>query len=211
MLTLYYAPGTCSLVSHIALEEAEAEHRGVLVDLSKGEQHGAEFLAVNPHARVPALVTDEGTITENIAILNFLSDRFKAEGSVPRDDAFARAQCNQLLGWFASSVHIAFAQLFRPGRFSPDDALHSAITEGGRAALVSYFTELDDLCGPGWLVADQFTAADSYAAVFYRWATRARFDMSVYPRWSSLVGRVVERPAVLRSLGQEGLKAEDFA
>jgi len=211
MLNFYFSPGACSLVSHIALEEAGAEYRGQRIDLGAGEQHGEEFVRVNPHARVPALVTDEGTITENVAILNYLGDTFGAEGSVPRDSAYARAQCNQLLGWFASSVHVAFAQMFRPGRYSADDLIHAGIVEGGRAALTSYFNELDDLCGPGWLVAEQFTAADSYAAVFHRWATRAKFDMSVYPRWSSLVGRVIERPAVVRTLGQEELKADEFA
>jgi glutathione S-transferase len=211
MLTFYHSPGACSLVSHIALEEAGADYDGVLLDFTKAEQHGEEFLRVNPHGRVPALVTDGGTITENIAILNWIGDTYGAEGSVPVEDAFARARTNQLLGWFASTVHVAFAQMFRPGRFSPDDAIHASITEGGRAALTSHFNELDDLCGASWLSGEQFTAADSYAAVFYRWATRAKFDMSVYPRWSSLVGRVIERPAVARSLDQEGLKLSDFA
>jgi glutathione S-transferase len=211
MLTLYYAPGTCALVSHIALEEAGAQDDANHIDLSKGEHHSDDYLRVNPHAKVPALVTDEGTITENVAILNYLADKFGGEGSVPRGDPYATARANQLLGWFASSVHIAFAQIFRPGRFSPDDAIHHGIVEGGRAALTSYFNELDDLCGEGWLAGDSYTAADSYAATFYRWARSMDFDMTVYPRWAALVSRVVERPAVVRVLEQEGLEATQFA
>lgn len=211
MLILYYAPGACSLVSHIALHEADAAHEARRIDLAKGEQQGEEFLAVNPHGRVPALVTDGGTITQNVAILNYLADTFGGDGSVPTGDPYARARANQLLGWFASSVHIAFAQIFRPGRFSPLDEVHGAIGEGGRAALGSHFTELDDLCGSGWLAGDRFTAADSYAAVFHRWARLKDFDMSVYPRWTALVSRVVERPAVLRALEHEGLAPTDFA
>jgi glutathione S-transferase len=211
MLTLYYAPGTCSLVSHIALEEAGIEHEARRIDFMKNEQQSEDFLAVNPHGRVPALVTDQGTITENVAILNYLADTFGGEGSVPTGDPFARARANQLLGWFASSVHIAFAQMFRPNRFSPLDDAHQAINDGGRAALGSYFNELDDLCGAGFLVGEEFTAADSYAAVFYRWAKLKKFDMSVYPRWTALVSRVVERPAVVRALEKEGLKPTQFA
>ena len=211
MLTLYYAPGTCALVSHIALEEAGASYQAERIDLAKGEHHGDDYLRVNPHAKVPALVTDEGPVTENVAILNYLADTLGGEGSVPRGNAYATARCNQLLGWFASSVHIAFAQIFRPNRFSPDDAIHQGIVEGGRAALTSYFNELDDLCGSGWLAGEGYTAADSYAAVFYRWARRMDFDLSVYPRWTALVSRVVERPAVLRALEQEGLEATEFA
>ncbi|WP_114226976.1 MULTISPECIES: glutathione S-transferase family protein [Sphingomonas] len=210
MLTLFYSPGACSLVSHIALEEAGADYEARRLDLSEGEQHRDDYLKVNPHGRVPALVADAGTITENVAILNWVGDTYRAEGSVPVSDAFARAHTNQLLGWFGSTVHPAFAQLFRPGRFSPDDAIHAGIQEGGRAALTSHFNELDDLCGAGWLAGDGFTAADSYAAVFYRWARRAKFDMSVYPRWSALVGRVVERAAVGRALQQEGLTPAEF-
>lgn len=210
MLTLYYSPGACSLVSHIALEEAGAPYEAVRIDLAAGEQHGEEFLRVNPHGRVPALVTDQGTVTENLAILNHVADRFGAEGSVPRGDAYLAARCNQLLSWCSSTVHVAFAQLFRPARFSPNDAVHDAIRDGGRAALTSHFNELDDLCGAGWLAGAGFTAADSYAATFHRWALRSGFDMSVYPRWASLTERVVQRPAVARSLEQEGLTPQDF-
>src|SRR5207237_649785 len=84
-------------------------------NLAQGEQHGDEFLRINPHGRVPALVTEQGVITENIAILNWIADTYGAEGSVPVGDPYARARANQLLGWFASTVHVAFAQLFRPG------------------------------------------------------------------------------------------------
>lgn len=210
MLTLYYSPAACSMVSHIALEEAGADYQATLINVASGDQHSEEFIRVNPHGRVPALVTDGGTITENIAILNYIADRFGGEGSVPRGDAYQAARCNQLLGWFASTVHIAFAQIFRPGRFSPDDAIHPGIKEGGRAALTSHFNELDDLCGAGWLAGAGFTAADSYAALFYRWATRVQFDMTVYPRWKALTDRVLERPAVLRTLEREGFARESF-
>ena len=71
--------------------------------------------------------------------------------------------------------------------------------------------ELDDLCGSSWLAGEGFTAADSYAAVFYRWARLAKFDLSLYPRWTALVGRVVERPSFVRAIEHEGLKIEQFA
>ena len=83
MLKLFYSPGACSLVTHISLHEAEAEHEAVRIDFAAGEQRSPDYLAVNPHGRVPALVADEGTITENLAILGYLADRFGAPGSVP--------------------------------------------------------------------------------------------------------------------------------
>jgi glutathione S-transferase len=210
MLKLFYSPGACSLVSHIALEEAGADYEAVRLNLAAGDQKKQDYLAINPHARVPALVTDDGTITENVAILNYIADRFGTDGSVPRGDAFAAAKCNELLGWFASSVHIAFAEVFRPGRFVTDESLHDAVKQGGRAALLGYFDEIDGRCGDGWIIDGQFTAADSYLAVFFRWARRMEIDMSRYSRWAAQVERVVGRPAVQRALDAEGLQASEF-
>src|SRR3954469_25164633 len=105
-LKLYYSPGACSLVPHIALEESGGAFEPVRVVLAKGEHFTPDFLAINPHARVPVLGTDGGVITETVAILNFIADLYGAPASVPRGDSHESARCNELLGWFASTVHI---------------------------------------------------------------------------------------------------------
>jgi glutathione S-transferase len=210
MLKLFYSPGACSIVSHIALEEAGADYELVKVTLAEGEHLKPEYLAINPHARVPALATDQGVITENIAILNFLADEFGAAGSVPRGDPYAAARCNELLGWFSSSVHISFATIWRGSRFTSDESMWPALQSGGRSALEKHFAEIEDLCGEGWLVDGHFTAADSYAAIFYRWGRRIEMDMSGYTRWAALVARVLDRPAVQRVLDREGWQRSDF-
>ena len=66
MLTLYYAPGACSMASHIALEETGAPYQTQIVGLAQGEQTKPEYLnKVNPRGKVPALQTDDGMLTEN--------------------------------------------------------------------------------------------------------------------------------------------------
>jgi glutathione S-transferase len=209
-LKLFYSPGSCSIVPHIALEEAGAEFEPVRVVLADGEHLKPEFLAINPHGRVPALATDRGVVTENIAILNFIADLEGAAGSVPRGDPFETARCNELLGWFSSTVHIAFAQIWRGGRFTDDSSVWPAIEAGGRSALAKQFDEIESLCGAGWLIDGQFTAADSYAAIFNRWGRRIELDMTRYPRWAALVERVVDRPAAQRVLAREGWQRSDF-
>ena len=210
MLQLFYSPGACSLVTHIALEESGAPFQPTRVTLMHGEHLTAEFLDINPHARVPALVTDKGVVTENIAILNLIGDLYGKPGSVPRGDAYAAARCNELLGWFASSVHISFAQIWRGERFTEDASLHEAIKQGGLKALEKQFVEIENLSGEGWIAGDSFTAADSYALTFFRWGRRIGMDMGRYPGWAALNGRVLERPAVKRAIEREGLKAEEF-
>ncbi len=210
MLKLYYSPGACSLVPHIALEEAGVEFIALRIPIADGGHLTPEYLAINPHARLPALGTDEGIITENIAVLNFLADRFGAAGSVPRGDAYAAARCNELLGWFSSSVHIAFAEVWRGGRFTDDEKLWPALEAGGRKVLHQQFNEIEALCADEWLVPSGYSGADGYALTFLRWAKRIDFDIALYPQWLALVGRVLERPAVKRALQREGLKAGEF-
>lgn len=210
MLKFYHSPGACSLVTHIALEEAGADYEPVRIVLAEGEHKAADYLAINPHARVPALGTDRGVITENIAILNFIADEFGREGSVPRGDPYATARCNELLSWFSSSVHIAFAGVWRAERFSSDESAWPAIQQGGREAVARYFAEIDGLCGDGWIAGDQFTAADSYVATFFRWGGRIELDRRPYPAMAALVARVIDRQNVARILNSEGLMPGEF-
>ena len=210
MLKLYYSPGACSLVPHIALEEAGADFQALRIPIAEGGHQTPEYLAINPHARIPALGTDRGVITENIAVLNFLADKLRAPGSVPREDPYAAARTNELLGWFSSSVHIAFAQIWRGSRFTDDESLWRPLEAGGRKVLTRQFDEIEALCVDEWLVPGHFTAADTYALTFLRWANRIGFDIGRYPKWVALAGRALERPAVGRALEREGLKAEEF-
>ena len=46
MLRLYYAPGTCALATHIALEEAGAPYEAMRVDFGAQAQRGPEYLAI---------------------------------------------------------------------------------------------------------------------------------------------------------------------
>jgi hypothetical protein len=55
MFALYYTPHTCSLASHIALEEAGAQYELRRIDFSKNEQQSPEYLRVNPKALVPGI------------------------------------------------------------------------------------------------------------------------------------------------------------
>src|SRR5678815_2230933 len=60
MLKLFHAWGSCSLAPLIALEEAGADYETVVISTRDGDQRRAEYLAINPKGRVPALVTDRG-------------------------------------------------------------------------------------------------------------------------------------------------------
>ena len=109
MLRLYFAPGTCALATHIALEEAGAPYEAVLVDFPSQAQRSAEYLAVNAKGRVPALVTDSGTLTETPALLVFVAQHFPDAELAPLADPFALAQMQEFNSYLCSTVHVAHA------------------------------------------------------------------------------------------------------
>ena len=83
MLKLYYAPGTCALASHIALEEAGASYEAIRLNFKSEDQKKPGYLKINPKARVPALVTDRGVLTETPALLVYIAQSFPAARLAP--------------------------------------------------------------------------------------------------------------------------------
>src|SRR3954451_24994578 len=92
MLKLYYAPHTCALASHIALEEAGAAYETVRLNFKTEDQKKPGYLAINPKGRVPALVTGQGIITETPAILLYIAQTHPAAKLAPSDDPYRQAK-----------------------------------------------------------------------------------------------------------------------
>ena len=91
-MRLYYFPGACSIVPHIALEETGAEYGLRKVDLDTDEQHSSGYLGINPAGQVPALEVDRGVITQVPAILGYLASAYPASGLASVDDPFEFAE-----------------------------------------------------------------------------------------------------------------------
>src|SRR5712671_1834651 len=122
MFKLYYAPGTCALASHIALQEAGAAYTTERVDFKSNQQNSPEYLAINPKGRVPALVTDRGILTETPAVLVFIAQSFPQAKLAPLEDSFAFAQAQAFNSYLCSTVHVAHAHRVRAYRWANEEA-----------------------------------------------------------------------------------------
>jgi glutathione S-transferase len=210
-LALYYSPGACSLAAHVALVSAGVPFELRRVTIAEGLHRTPAYLAVNPRGRVPALEVDGQIVTESTAILSYLALRFPDAGIMPVKDLARYARCAELLSFYVSSVHIAFAQVWRVERFTAEPAQHSGLQESGRLALLRYFDEIEALAGTdGWFVPPGCTVADIYPLLFYRWGRRIGVDTGGYPKWSKHTERVLQVPAVLQALAAEGLSPEQW-
>lgn len=209
MLKLFYAPNSCSLAAHIALAEAGAAFEAVRLDLTAGDQCKPEFLAINPKGRVPALVTDMGILTENPAILNWIAETF-ATAHLKPDDLFAYCQMQSFNLYLSSTIHVAFAHLFRTERWADSAQAVAEIRAKVPSSLSSLWVLIEDQLrdGRAWVCGEQYTVADPYLYVFSRWLERQGVGGSqAMPFTRAHRARMQSRPCVIDVLNKEGLKA----
>ena len=204
MIKLFYAPNTCSLAPHIALEEAGAAYTTVRVDFASNGQRQPEYLAVNPKGRVPALVTDSGTLTETPAILAFIAQSFPKAGLAPFDDPFAFAQVQAFNSYLCSTVHVAHAHRMRGNRWADDPA---AIAEMKRKVPQSVGAAYDliehgMLKGP-WVMGDTYSICDPYLFTVSEWLEGGGVDLSRLPKVIAHRNRMSERAAVRKAIAEE--------
>ena len=206
MLKLYYAAHTCSLATHIVLEEVGADYSTVRVDFATEQQKSPEFLRVNPKARVPALVTDRGILTETPAMLVYVAQSFPAARLALMDDPFAFAQVQSFNSYLCSHLHVAHAHRMRGHRWvDADDAASIAAMQrkvpesvGGAFELI----EREMLKGP-WVMGEHYTICDPYLFTLAQWLEADGVDPKRIPRVVDHRRRMSERPGVKKAIAEE--------
>ena len=204
MSKLYYAPGTCALASHIALQEAGAAYTTERVDFKSNQQNSPEYLAINPKGRVPALVTDRGTLTETPAMLAFIAQSFPQAKLAPLGDPHAFAQVQAFNSYLCSTVHVAHAHKGRGYRWATDEASFADMKRKVPQSVGASFAliERDMLKGP-WVMGDSYTICDPYLFTLAQWLEGDSVDLSTLPKVMEHRNRMSERPAVRKVLGEE--------
>jgi glutathione S-transferase len=204
MLTLYYAPGTCARAAHIALEEAGAEFRAERVDFAKNAQRSPEYLRINPKGRVPALVTEDGILTEAPAILAYIAMRFPAAGLMPLGDPFAFARVQAFNAYLCATVHVAHAHRGRGSRWVDDPAAIEAMKAKVTQNMGECFDliERDMIAGP-WAMGGTYSVADPYLFTISAWLAGDGVDIARFPKVAAQRERMLGRPAVQRALARE--------
>jgi len=204
MLTLYYATGTCSLASHIALEDSGAIYEAKRVDFSRGEQNSPEYLLVNPKGRVPALATEYGIISETPAILAFIAQSYPQSNLAAVNDPFQFAKANAFNSYLSSTVHVAHAHRRRGARWSDDPAVVQALTIKVPKNMADCFDliEASMITGP-WVMGPVYTICDPYLFTISSWLEADGVDPKKFPKVLDHRNRMAERPSVKKVLARE--------
>ena len=185
----------------IMLEECELPYRTHAIDIGKGDQHGADFVAINPNGRIPAIVDDNGpdglpfNLFESGAILLYLAK--KAGRLLPRDER-RQFETLQWLMFQMGGVGPMFGQTHHFLRAAPEPVpygieRYSRETRRLYAVMDGHLKKHDFL-------ADEYSVAD---VATYPWVARHEWhkvaleDFPAVKRWFETIGA---RPAVQRGM-----------
>ncbi len=196
MIKLFWAPGTCALASHIALEESGATYEAVKLNFAQGDQRKPEYLKVNPKGRVPALITDRGIVTETPAILAWIAQTQPLAKLAPADPFdFAAAQAFN--SYLCSTVHPAHAHRPRAARWSDDPAAQETMKAKVPQNMSESFTLIENefLKGP-WVMGAAYSICDPYLYTISGWLESDGVDIAKFPRVHDHFKRMNDRAAV---------------
>lgn len=204
MLELFYAPHTCALASHIALEDAGAPYSTTRISFAANQQRSPKYLAVNPKGRVPALVTDRGILTETPAMLAYIAQSYPAARLAPLDDPFAFARVQAFNSYLCSTLHVAHAHRMRGSRWADDAAAIAAMQRKVPQSVAACYELIEQhMLGSPWVMGDAYTICDPYLFTLAQWLEDDGVDPARFPNVIDHRRRMSERPTVRKAIAME--------
>lgn len=190
-----------------ALEEANATYDYQRVWMTKGDGQKPEFKAVNPAGKIPVLQDGALTLTESVAIMFYVADKFPQAGLIPAD-AIARAEMYRWIFYAVSEIepHLwAIAQ----HRFAlPEDKRVPALEPTAAWQLARALRAIEKrLAHAPYMAGDAFSLADILCFHCLTWTLSAKLD-GVGEASIAYVDRLRSRPALQRANDRERIEAE---
>ena len=197
--TLYSYARSGGAMVEAALAEIGVACEIQKVDLRSDEQRAPAYLAVNPHGKVPALVTPEGDLlTETLAILLTLDERHPEAGLLPLPGSAERANALRWLAFAATELYPVVEILDYPARFAPSADAAAAT----RAVALGIWrdrlhTMEDQLPGNApYLLGDRCSLTDIYWSVITRWGRQPGWTAEHTPKLERQFHAVAARPRI---------------
>jgi glutathione S-transferase len=180
-LTFYFAPGSSSMAPHIALHEVGARFDPRPMSFRRGELRDPAYLAINPEGKVPTLLIGGRPLTEVAGILYYLARRYPEALLLPSEGIEAEARVISWMSFIAST-------------------LHPARTRGTAHAMAVWAIAEARLAGRDWAVG-RYSIADIHLfRLYWRFVNSLRPAPGQFPSLTAHHDRMMERPAVQRTL-----------
>jgi len=184
----YYNPMSRALTTEWMLEELEAAREQVLVDFESGESQSAEYRAINPMGKVPALMDGDVVVTEVAAICAYLADKFPEKGLAPEPGSTARGSYYRYL-FFAGNT---LEPMFTVTHLGLTDYSAQSAGFGSRERCLEAVESM--VPEDGWALAQGFTAADVVFGGLLNFAMQFGWLPDPSPKVAAYVKRIRARP-----------------
>ena len=199
MLKFYYSGAPNPTKVTLFLEEAGLPYEPIPIDGRKGDQHKPEYLAINPNAKVPAIVDGDVTVFDSNAILLYLAE--KTGKFLPAKSDKARGELLSWLMFVASGVGPYSGQSVHFRVYAPEKNEY-AINRYAFEAQRHYGILDERLAKRPYLLGDTYTIVDMAA---WGWARLIPMvvgegALAKLPNLKRLVDEISARPAAQRAV-----------
>lgn len=192
-MKLYEFAPTRSIRARWTLQELGIDFEAVTVNLLAGEQRRPEFLAVNPAGKVPVLVDGDLVLTESVAIVVYLADKYPAKGFLPADPG----ACAQAMRWLLFTTTELEQPLWRIAKHNfiyPEEKRLPADIALAREDFAAMAQVLDQhMVDREFVVGDGVTIADFVLGYTLDWAQLSGL-LGGLPRLEGYMERLYDRP-----------------
>lgn len=206
MYTLYYSPGTASLVVHWLLLELSAPHELRLLDVDAREHKQPAYLALNPNGVIPTLLIDGEPVHETAALVLHLADAYPDARLAPDPGTFERARCYQWMAHLTNTLQSTYRYWFYPDEAAGPDGADTA-QEKARQAIEATWDRIDaHLANTGpHMLGERVSVVDFMLTMLMRWSRRMPRPATEWPHLRALAERMKARPTFKRLYEIEGL------
>jgi glutathione S-transferase len=169
-MQLYEFAPTRSIRVRWMLQELEVDFESVTVNLQAGEHRCPEFLKINPAGKIPVLVDNDLVLTESVAIVLYLAEKYPHKGLLPTD-LKQRSQVYRWLLFTITELEQPLWRIARHTRLYPEPLRLPAEIALARQDFTEMVAVMEaQMQGCQFIVGDTVTIADFVCAYTLDWA-----------------------------------------
>jgi glutathione S-transferase len=192
-MKLYEFAPTRSIRVRWTLQELGVDFEPIRVNLVTGEHRRPEFLKINPAGKIPVLVDGDRVLTESVAIVLYLAEKYSHKGLLPAG-LDERAQVNRWLLFAATELEQPLWRISRHTALYPKEQRLPGDVPLASGEFKDMATVLEKhMQGRQFVVGDRATVADFVMAYTLDWANEDKL-MDGFPQLLAYMERMYARP-----------------
>ena len=209
-IVLYYAPIACSMVPYINLTEAGASFEVRTINMAKGQHVSPEYMKINPKHKVPFLIVDGRSLSENVAIQTWIGRQFPQARLMPAD-SWQDLQAISIMSWCSGGIHPYLTRLNNTKKICDAPGAEDSVKKLATEPLMENFKLADDMLAGRDFLFDHYTGPDAHLFWCMRRAQQFGLDLAPFKNAMAHHARMKTRASVAKLLDFEAATLAGFA